>query len=305
MKVFLFFLSLWISIPSFSQNKEIIPLWNKIPNEIQSPVYSEKIDYDDNGIVKKVKQVTQPTLTAYFADPQKSNGTSVIICAGGAYGHLSIYKEGYKIAEWFNSLGINAFVLKYRLPNDLIMKYKSIGPLQDAQEAVRIIRRNADKWKLNPNKIGIMGFSAGGHLASTLATHYDDKTYTPTDTTSARPNFSILIYPVISMQNGITHEGSKTNLLGLNPTNEQIDNFSNEKQVSAATPIAFLVHATDDKSVPVENSINYYLALKKQNVAAELHLYQSGGHGFGLGIKGTNQFWPSTCEKWLAANNYL
>lgn len=305
MKAFLFFLSLWISIPGFSQNKEIIPLWNKIPEEIQTTDYSEKIDYDDNGIVKKVKQVTQPTLTAYFADPQKSNGTSVIICAGGAYGYLSIYKEGYKIAEWFNSLGINAFVLKYRLPNDLIMKDKSIGPLQDAQEAVRIIRRNADKWKLNPNKIGVIGFSAGGHLASTLATHYDDKTYTPTDTISARPNFSILIYPVISMQNGITHEGSKTNLLRLNPTNEQINNYSNEKQVTAATPIAFLVHATDDKSVPVENSINYYLALKKQNVAAELHLYQSGGHGFGLGIKGTNQFWPSTCEKWLAANNYL
>ncbi|MBF4494777.1 alpha/beta hydrolase fold domain-containing protein [Flavobacterium sp. MR2016-29] len=296
------FLMLWISIPAFSQKKEI-PLWDKIPDEIQTKGYSEEIDHK-NEIAEGVRKVTLPTLTAYFANAEKSNGTSVIICPGGGYGMLAINKEGYKVAEWLNTLGINAFVLKYRLPSDLIMKNKTIGPLQDAQEAVRLVRRNAVKWKLNPTKIGIMGFSAGGHLAATLSTHYSDKIYTTSDTTSAKPNFSILIYPVISMQEGITHQGSKDNLLGKNANSEISDKYSNEKQITAATSKAFLVHATDDKAVPVENSINYYLALKKEKVSAEMHLYESGGHGFGLGVKGTNASWPKTCEKWLNANNY-
>ncbi len=302
LKTILFLIFIWITVPAFSQKKEM-PLWDKIPDEIQSKDYSEKID-EKNGVADGVRKVTLPTLTAYFANPEKSNGTSVIICPGGGYGMLAINKEGYKVAEWLNDLGINAFVLKYRLPSDLIMKNKTVGPLQDAQEAVRVIRRNALKWKLNPNKIGIMGFSAGGHLAATLSTHYDDKVYTPSDTTSAKPNFSILIYPVISMQEGITHQGSKDNLLGKNADNEATDKYSNEKQVTAATPKAFLVHATDDKAVPVENSINYYLALKKEKVSAEMHLYENGGHGFGLGTKGTNVNWPKTCEKWLNTNNY-
>ncbi len=302
LKACLLFISLSLTIPALSQKKEI-PLWDKIPDEIISKEYSEEVDHK-NELSEGVRKVTLPTLTAYFANPEKSNGTSVIICPGGGYGMLAINKEGYKVAEWFNSLGINAFVLKYRLPSDLIMKNKTVAPLQDAQEAVRLVRRNAVKWKLNPNKIGIMGFSAGGHLASTLSTHYNDKVYTPADTTSAKPNFSILIYPVISMQEGITHQGSKDNLLGKNAGIELADKYSNEKQVTASTPKAFLVHATDDKAVPVENSINYYLALKKEKVLAEMHLYESGGHGFGLGVKGTNASWPKACEKWLIANNY-
>lgn len=304
LRAILFFISFGISLSVFSQKKEI-PLWDKIPDEIISKDYSEKIVTDKNGIADDVRKVTKPTLTAYFADPEKSNGTSVIICPGGGYGMLAINKEGFKVAEWLNTLGINAFVLKYRLPSDLIMKNKIVGPLQDAQEAVRLVRRNAIKWKLNPNKIGIMGFSAGGHLASTLANHYNDKVYIPTDTISAKPNFSILIYPVISMLEGITHQGSKDNLLGKNPDSETTDKYSNEKQITAATPKTFLVHATDDKAVPVENSINYYLALKKEKVSAEMHLYENGGHGFGLGTKGTNTSWPKTCEKWLAANNFM
>ncbi|EJL60482.1 alpha/beta hydrolase fold domain-containing protein [Flavobacterium sp. CF136] len=303
-KAVLFCISLGISLSAFSQKKEI-PLWDKIPDEITSKEYSEKIVTDKNGIAEDVRKVTLPTLTAYFADVEKSNGTSVIICPGGGYGMLAINKEGFKVAEWLNSLGINAFVLKYRLPSDLIMKNKTVAPLQDAQEAVRLIRRNAVKWKLNPNKIGIMGFSAGGHLAATLSTHYNDKVYIPSDTTSAKPNFSILIYPVISMQEGVTHQGSKDNLLGKNANNETVEKYSNEKQITADTPKAFLVHATDDKAVPVENSINYYLALKKEKVPAEMHLYENGGHGFGLGTKGTNASWPKTCEKWLAVNNYI
>ena len=303
-KAVLFCISLGMSLSAFSQKKEI-PLWDKIPDEITSKEYSEKIVTDKNGIAEDVRKVTLPTLTAYFADVEKSNGTSVIICPGGGYGMLAINKEGFKVAEWLNSLGINAFVLKYRLPSDLIMKNKTVAPLQDAQEAVRLIRRNAAKWKLNPNKIGIMGFSAGGHLAATLSTHYNDKVYIPSDTTSAKPNFSILIYPVISMQEGVTHQGSKDNLLGKNANNETVEKYSNEKQITADTPKAFLVHATDDKAVPVENSINYYLALKKEKVPAEMHLYENGGHGFGLGTKGTNVSWPKTCEKWLAVNNYI
>ncbi|WP_173969109.1 prolyl oligopeptidase family serine peptidase [Flavobacterium bizetiae] len=302
LKALFFFISFWMSIATFAQKKEI-PLWDKIPDQLQSAGYSEVTDRKGD-ISEGVRMVTLPTLTAYFAAPEKSNGTSVIICPGGGYGMLAINKEGYKVAEWFNSLGITAFVLKYRLPSDLIMKNKTVGPLQDAQEAVRLVRRNAVQWKLNPNKIGIMGFSAGGHLAATLSTHYNDKVYTPTDTTSAKPNFSILIYPVISMQNGITHEGSRDNLLGKNANIESIEKYSNEKQINAATPKAFLVHATDDKAVPVENSINYYLALKKEKVSAEMHLYENGGHGFGLGVKGTNASWPKACEKWLNANNY-
>lgn len=302
-KAFFYFISMGISLSVFSQKKEI-PLWDKIPDAIESKEYAEKIVTNKEGIAVDVRKVTVPTLTAYFADPEKSNGTSVIICPGGAYGMLAIDKEGYKVAEWFNSLGINAFVLKYRLPSDEIMKNKTVAPLQDAQEAVRVVRRNAAKWKLNPNKIGFMGFSAGGHLASTLATHYDDKIYTPTDTTSAKPNFSILIYPVISMQEGVTHQGSKDNLLGKNAQGEIVDKYSNEKQVTTSTPKTFLVHATDDKAVPVENSINYYLALKKEKVSTEMHLYEDGGHGFGLGVKGTNASWPKTFEKWLTVNDY-
>lgn len=303
-KLVVAFLTLGMSLPAFSQNKEIVPLWDKIPGEIQSPTYVEKTDLDKNGVISGVRYVSQPTLTVYLADPKKSNGTAVIICPGGGYGMLAINKEGYKVAEWFNTLGINAFVLKNRLPSDLIMKDKNIGPLQDAQEAVRLLRRNAQKWNLNPNKIGIMGFSAGGHLAATLSTHYNDKVYDVTDNSSAKPDFSILIYPVISMENGITHEGSKINLLGKTAASDLIYNYSNEKQVTAETPKTFLVHATDDKAVPVENSINYYLALKNQKVPVEMHVYQNGGHGFGLGVKGTNQFWPTACEKWLVANNF-
>ncbi|MBN1463228.1 MAG: alpha/beta hydrolase, partial [Paludibacteraceae bacterium] len=214
-------------------------------------------------------------------------------------------KEGTKIALWLNSQGITAFVLKYRLPNDLIMKDKTIGPLQDAQEAIRFVRRHALEWNLDANKIGIMGFSAGGHLAATLATHYNDKVYEAHDSTSARPNFSILIYPVISMMDEITHKGSRNDFLGKNPTISLVNKFSNELCVNSETLPAFIVHATDDKSVPVENSIIYYQALKRNNVNAELHLFEKGGHAFGLGVNEANKCWPELCEKWLRSNKYI
>lgn len=297
---------LFISISNsvFSQN-QVIPLWEKIPGAKESADYKEEVSYDDQGAVLRISKVSQPTLTLFLADSKISNGSSVIICPGGGYAKLAITKEGYKIAEWLNSLGISAFVLKYRLPDDLIMTEKSIGPLQDAQEAVRIIRRNAVKWHLDSSKIGIMGFSAGGHLAATLSTQFNEKVYTPKDNISARPDFSILIYPVISMSDGFGHQGSKKNLLGISPSIAMIEKNSNEKNVDSLTPKTFLVHATDDKSVYVENSINYYLALKQHNISTEMHIYENGGHGFGLGVQGTNVNWPDACEKWLASNGYI
>lgn len=282
---------------------QVINLWNKIPDEIKSADYKENAAIKD-GNVQSTSLVTIPTLTAFFPKAAKPNQTAVIILPGGGYAHLAIDKEGTKVAEWFNSIGITAFVLKYRLPSDLIMKNKNVGPLQDAQEAVRYVRQNAAKWNIDPNKIGIMGFSAGGHLAATLSTHYDDKVYESSFKVSARPDFSLLIYPVISMQNDITHKGSQTNLLGNNPSQALIDSYSNEKKVTAQTPPAFLIHATDDDVVLPENSINYYLALKKNAVTAELHLYEKGGHGFGLGVKDTSKFWTRDCEEWLKANGY-
>ena len=303
-KLVLILLFLCNAFSGFSQNLEI-PLWENIPGAIKSVDYKEEITKDDDGVIKGFSKVSQPTLTVFLADQSSSNGTAVIICPGGGYLHLAINKEGYKIAKWFNSFGISAFVLKYRMPNDLTMKDKTIGPLQDAQEALRMVRRNASKWHLDSNKIGIMGFSAGGHLAATVSTQYAEKVYDSKDDVSARPDFSILIYPVISMQDGITHNGSKVSLLGQNASKKLIDKYSNQKQIDANTPKTFIVHATDDKVVPVENSINYYMNLKKYNVPVEMHLYENGGHGFGLGTKGTHSEWPTACEKWLTENSLL
>jgi acetyl esterase/lipase len=249
-------------------------------------------------------KVTVPTLSLFLPDKDKSNGTAIVICPGGGYLHLAIDKEGFKIAKWLNTLGITAFVLKYRLPSDEIMENKTIGPLQDAQEALRIVRRDAKKWNINPEKIGIMGFSAGGHLASTVSTHYLDEVYVH-DTISAKPNFSILIYPVISMEEEITHQGSKTNLLGNTPSDSLVKFYSNEQQIDSLTPPAFLIHASDDKVFPVENSINYYKPLKNNNFPAELHIYETGGHGFGLGVMDTSLYWTVSCEHWLMSNTYV
>lgn len=281
-----------------------LPIWNKsIPNSIDAPSYLEK-EIINQGELQSTSQVTTPLLYKYQPKKTVPNRSAVLICPGGGYSHLAMYKEGKKVALWLNSLGITAFVLKYRLPNELIMKNKTIGPLQDVQEAIRMIRRNAKEWNIAPTKIGVLGFSAGGHLASTISTHYQDKIYDD-DAISARPDFSILIYPVISMENEITHNGSKNSLLGDNAPKELIEKYSNEKQVNVNTPKTFIIHATDDKVVPVENSVNYYMNLKKYNIPVEIHIYENGGHGFGLGTKGTHTDWPKTCEKWLFENNYI
>lgn len=294
---------LFLGTMTHLQAQQVIPLWDKIPGEIKATDYKEKEQIND-GKVQSTSLVSIPTLSVFLPKTVKPNQTAVIILPGGGYQHLAVDKEGTKVAEWFNSLGITAFVLKYRLPSDLIMTNKNIGPLQDAQEAVRYVRENAEKWNIDPKKIGVLGFSAGGHLASTIATHYDDKVYESKFKVSARPDFSLLIYPVISMQNDITHKGSQISLLGENPSKELIDSFSNEMKVTAQTPPTFLIHATDDTVVLPENSINYYLALKKNGVSAELHIYEKGGHGFGLGLQDTSKLWTRDCEEWLKSNGY-
>ena len=300
---FLFF-SYFLMLNCFGQPKrEVIELWNgAIPNVIENPEFKE-IEIIKDSVVSSLEQISIPTLTVF--KPKQPNGTAVVICPGGGYHHLAINKEGYKVAEWLNTLGITAFVLKYRLPNDAIMEDRTIGPLQDAQRAVRYVRRNGQNWKLNKNNIGIMGFSAGGHLAATLSTQYNKELYKVEDDINARPDFSILIYPVISMKDSITHKGSRKNLLGESPSDIEIETYSNETQMDAYTPKTFLVHATDDKSVPVENSIHYYLALKDYNVSVEIHIYEKGGHGFGLGRGDTNHFWTIACENWLKANKWI
>jgi acetyl esterase/lipase len=300
-----FILTFFIAFTSFSQTQnEVIPLWqNEIPGAIANNDYKEEQEVK-GGMVEFYSKVSVPTLTVF--KPEKPNGTAVVICPGGAYLRLYMIGEGYKVAKWLNSIGVTAFILKYRLPHDQIMKDKTIGPLQDAQESIRYLRRNAEKWNINPDKVGIIGFSAGGHLASTLSTHYNDAVYKVADNSSAKPNFSILVYPVISMDETITHKGSKTNLLGTEPSKELIEKYSNDKQIDAATPPTYIVHAFDDTSVVIENSIQYFLALRKNKVPSEIHLFQTGKHGFGMGRPATtSQNWTKQCEEWLKFNQFI
>ncbi|PKQ46640.1 alpha/beta hydrolase [Confluentibacter flavum] len=289
---------------TFGQS-QVIDLWNgKVPGAITNTDYQQIVDSADNWT--KMRFVTNPTLDMYPAPKEMATGTAVIICPGGGYWGLAIDHEGAQVAKWLNSLGITAFVLKYRLPNDALMVDKSVGPIQDGQEAIRIVRRNAKEWGIDSTKVGIMGFSAGGHLASTLSTHFNEKVYEVAGSISARPDFSLLIYPVISMEESITHKGSQVNLLGDNPSLERKKHFSNELQVNEETPPAFLVHSIDDGAVPVQNSIGYALALEKYKVPCELHIYQSGGHGYGLGrTENTESSWPDACKKWLKARGFL
>jgi acetyl esterase/lipase len=283
--------------------QEVIKIWeDKIPESIYNSEYKELV----NEKRTTMRKVSEPTLTAFIVPKEKATGTAVVICPGGSYSWLAFAKEGTRIAKWFNSFGVSAFVLKYRLPNNKIMKNKTIGPLQDAQKAIRLIRRKAAQYNVNKNKIGIVGFSAGGHLAATASTHFNKKVYTPVDTTSARPSFSILLYPVVSMQEKYTHKGSRNNLLGKNPSKKIVDEYSNELMVTEQTPPAFIVHAANDKIVKVENSINYFLALQKNGVPAEMHIYETGKHGFGLGKKKeTNANWPKACKNWMLKHKFL
>jgi acetyl esterase/lipase len=275
-------------------------LWPEgIPGLLLNDSYVEKATISE-GLATRYEKVTSPALFVFLPSKETATGTAVLICPGGGYTALSFNHEGHAIARWLNENGIAGIILKYRLPSDLIMKDKSIGPLQDAQEALRIIRRNALSWNIDPHKIGVIGFSAGGHLASTLSTHFAEKVYEVKDTTSARPDFSLLIYPVITMDSSFTHEGSRRNLIGEKPSEEAIKRFSNELQITDKTPPAFLVHSGDDKAVPVKNSIKYYEGLQKFGIPSELHIFMKGGHGYGMSVNnGTQSAWPEMCLRWM------
>lgn len=241
-----------------------------------------------------VSNVHTPTLTVFAPEKEKGNGTSVIICPGGGYSFLSIEKEGYAIAKWFNSFGVTAFVLKYRLK-----EYKYPAAQNDTLTAIAYVREHAGQYNLDPKRIGIMGFSAGGHVASSAGTHFDSE--------KNRPDFMLLIYPVISMQEGITHTGSRNNLLGKNPSRELVDLTSNELQVTIQTPPTFLISTNGDNSVKAENSIRFFLALRKHKVPAEMHIYEKGGHGYGMEPRDYSAptDWPKQCRNWLNARGLL
>lgn len=276
-----------------AQEKAILLYPNGIPNSKPTP--ADYIEKDTNGLVSNI---AIPALIPFLPEKGKANRTAVIICPGGGYRFIAMQHEGYNVAKEFNKQGITAFVLKYRLPSDKTMQDKSIGPLQDAQRAIQIIRERAGEWGIDTAKVGIMGFSAGGHLASTAGTHFDTARINNPLGISLRPDFLLLIYPVISFGE-FTHSGSKNNLIGTTPIPEQATRFSNEQRVTPQTPPAFLVHAEDDKTVPVQNSLLFYSALLKNKVKAEMHLYIAGGHGFGLNNKTTKDVWFDRCINFL------
>jgi acetyl esterase/lipase len=291
---------LLLSIASaYAQDAKQIPLYpNGVPNSKKGP--DTYVEQDASG---RVTKVTDPTLIPFIPEKGTANGTAVVICPGGGYGFLAMSGEGYPVAKEFNKIGVTAFILKYRLPSDDIMNDKSIGPLQDAQAAMALVRGRAAEWGLNPARIGILGFSAGGHLASTEGTHFD-KPVIENKGVSVRPDFMILIYPVITFGD-LTHGGSKRGLIGTTPTQDKVDLYSNEKQVTANTPITFIIHAQDDTTVPVQNTLMFYDALVKNKVPSEMHIYPAGGHGFGINNRKSKENWFDWCKGWMDTNGLL
>jgi acetyl esterase/lipase len=250
----------------------------------------------------------KPSLTIYLPPKDKAAGTAVVICPGGGYGHLAMDHEGHQVAGWLNSFGVAGFILKYRHSRSGA-GYRHPVPLLDAQRAIRTVRSRAKQWGVDPTRIGILGFSAGGHLTSTAGTHFDSgdaDAKDPIDRVSCRPDFLVLIYPVIALNEPWTHVGSRNNLLGKDADPKLVQFLSNEKQVTPQTPPAFLVHTWADTAVPPENSVYFYLAMRKAKVPAELHLYLKGSHGFGLGRDGlAASTWPKRCEDWMKAQGFL
>jgi acetyl esterase/lipase len=284
--------------PAVTMAQEILPLWpaDAVPNNKPGITLPEK-SVTEGGILR-ISDVTVPTLTVYKPPKPTASGASVLICPGGGYWILAAGHEGADMAQWFTERGYTAFVLKYRLPDERTQTNPHEVPLKDAQQAMRLIRQRATGLGIDPNRVGVMGFSAGGHLASTLATHSAQGPHTDPQ---AAPNFAILLYPVITFGDK-AHAGSRDKLLGTLKTDPaMLDLYSNEKQVTANTPPTFLVHSMNDKGVPVENSLVFYTACRAQNVPAEMHLYPTGGHGYGLRTKPTESVsgWPAALEGWM------
>ena len=293
---------LLVAGPLFAQ--QTFPIYTgNVPDSQPSAVQETSITLANGGV--RISNVVQPSLTAFLPAAGTANGTAVIICPGGGYARLSIDSEGYDVAKRLNEFGITAFVLKYRLPNEESQPDKSVAPLLDAQQALRLVRQQAAKYSINPERIGLMGFSAGGHLAAWAGTQFAKPVGDNAEPASVRPAFLVLMYPVISFSDTLRHPGSRDNLLGKTPSAEQIRQYSNELHVSDQTPPTFLVHAEDDKTVPVNNSIVFYQACLRHGVPAEMHLYPKGGHGFGLNNKTTKDLWTDRLRNWLDANGWL
>ncbi|WP_245882518.1 alpha/beta hydrolase [Hymenobacter chitinivorans] len=288
--------------------QSIVSLYSgTIPNSIATNLQESTITLANGGV--RVSNVVQPTLQVFRAPKEKANGTAVIICPGGGYVRLSMDHEGTDVAKRLNDMGVTAFVLKYRLPNDQSQVDKTTAPLLDAQQALRLVRQRAAEYGINPNRVGIMGFSAGGHLAATAGNAarrvVPGNIAGTVSATSARPDFQILLYPVISFTDSLAHAGSRKSLLGDAPTADQIRLYSNEQQVTSQTPPTFLVHAADDKTVKVQNSLRFYEACLRAGVPVEMHLYPKGGHGFGMNNKTTKDNWTDRLQNWLDANGWL
>jgi acetyl esterase/lipase len=301
LKVSLLLLLTVFMIQNLSAQHYIIPLWS---GEIPNSQKSGDVEMIDNSAgLMGYHLVQNPDIKVFLPTKRNSTGQALIICPGGGYQGLAYDWEGLDYAKYLNTIGVAGIVLKYRLPvsKSNVIPYKS--PLMDVQRAIRITRFNAAKWNIDPKKIGVMGSSAGGHLASTAGTHFDYGNTEVKDSIermSCRPDFMVLMYPVITFTEPYTHKGSRDNLLGKNADPKLVTEFSNELQVRDDTPPAFIVHGDDDTGVPVENSLMFYTALRKHKISAELHIYSEGGHGFGLAVnKGHHEFWPQACHEWL------
>lgn len=246
-----------------------------------------------------------PGVYLFLPAKDKANGAAVVICPGGGYGHLAISYEGDDVARWLNTLGVVGVVLRYRHAP----AYRHPAPMHDAQRALRYVRAHAKDWGVDPQRVGVLGFSAGGHLASTVSTHFDDGMKDAKDAIdrhSCRPDFSVLLYPVISLCEPYSHGGSRTNLLGKSPDTKLVENLSNERQITKRTPPAFLAHTSEDRAVPPQNSVAYYLALQRLSIPAEMHIYEKGRHGLGLGREDLPfKSWPQRCADWMRGRGYL
>jgi len=298
---------LLLMVTSILKSQQVVPLYEGAMPFAKpcSEKDHEFIDtsWNKNGILV-VDHITRPTITVYEPPKEKRNGTAVVICPGGGYSILAAGHEGSDVAKMFNEAGVTAFVLRYRLPKDECMENKAWVPLADAQQAIWWVRAHVKQYGIDEHRVGIMGFSAGGHLASTAGTHFK-AVRKELEGTDLRPDFLLLIYPVISFNDSIGHLGSRDNLIGKNADKNMVHLFSNEEQVTSQTPPTFLVHASDDDAVNPENSIRFYQALLKNKIPAELHLYEHGGHGFGLHIPGSNEDWLATCIDWMRVNKLV
>lgn len=280
-----------------------LPLYKDLIPNSKPAENKEKQAYYDGILI--ISDISIPTYTVYQPKVQDPKRAAVIIIPGGGYSITASSHEGSDIAKSFNEVGITAIVVKYRIPSERTMINKEIGPLQDAQQAILTVRENAAKWNIDPNKIGIMGFSAGGHLAASAGTHFAEAFIPNPLKTSLRPDFMILGYPVISFQDSLTHMGSRDNLIGKDPSKAKKDFYSNELQITKNTAPCFLFHATDDNVVKVMNSVLFYQALIEHAVKAELHIYQNGGHGYGLKNKTTKDLWMESCCNWMRNNGWM